>query len=235
VSDHDRYDDLVAPYLLGAVDASEAAEFEAHLETCARCREELELLRVGADALPSGVPQYDPPPELRERVMSVVRREAELLAAAGPDADRVPARSGGGAGVPWWRRLRLAGPAAAAGVAAVAAALVLVLGGEDVRTVEAAQAPAGSEVRMLMHGEHSTLVAEDLPAPPRGRIYQVWLKRPGHDPEPTPALFRPSEAGTASVDMPGPPGGIEAVLVTDEPPGGSAEPTSDPVITISPS
>jgi anti-sigma-K factor RskA len=232
VTSHDRYVELVAPYLLGALDPAEREELEAHLEECKRCRHELDLLRVGVEALPVSVPQHDPPPELRERVMSVVRREAELLAAAGPEADRPAAGAPSGDRPRWWRP-RLAAPLAAA--AAVAMLALVMLAGDDARTIDAGQAPSGSQVRMLVHDEHATLVAEDLPAPPRGRVYQVWLKRPHRDPEPTRALFRPGDAGTASVDLPVSVDGLEAVLVTHEPLGGSAAPTRDPVIAIEPS
>jgi anti-sigma-K factor RskA len=227
VSEHERYDELVAPYLLGALAPVEHEDFEAHLTACAECRAEVELLRVGVESLPGSVPQVEPPPELRDRIMAVVHREAELLAAAGPEADRPPAR----AATPWWRRLRLLAPVTAA-VAAALLAVVVIGGGEDLRTIEAAQAPAGAMVRMHVGDEHSTLVAERLPDPPRGRVYQVWLKRPGRDPEPTRALFSPSDSGTVSVDVPGSMDGVEGVLVTDEPMGGSETPTRDPVIAL---
>ena len=226
---HERYDDLVAPYLLGALEPDEAGDFEAHLETCAACSEEVELLRVGAEALPASVPQLDAPPELRNRIMDIVQREAALLAAAGPEADRAaaapPARE------PWWRRLRVLVPAAAAAAAAVLA--IVVIGGDgDGRTLEAAQAPQGAAVRMQVAEEHSTLIAEHLPAPPSGRVYQVWIQREGSDPEPTEALFSPSDAGTVSVDLPGSMEGVEAVMVTDEPMGGSRAPTGETVIVF---
>ena len=229
MTEHDRYDELVAPYLLGALDEHEQAEFEGHLASCAACREEIDFLRVGVDTIPGSVPQVEPPPELRDRIMSIVRSEAELLAAAGPQADRVAAprrerRS--------WR-WRLAAPLAAA-LAAVALAVVVVGSdeGDDLTTVVASQAPAGASVRVLVGEEHSTLVAEDLPTPPRGRVYQVWLQRPGRDPEPTQALFRPSRAGTVSVDMPGSMEGVDQVLVTHEPIGGSDVPSGPPLITV---
>ena len=70
-----------------------------------------------------------------------------------------------------------------------------------------------------------------MPAPPQGRIYQVWLKRPGKDPEPTSVLWSTRADGSADVAVPGSLDGVEAVLVTDEPEGGSDVPTKAPVIT----
>ena len=74
----------------------------------------------------------------------------------------------------------------------------------------------------------------DMPAPPEGRVYQVWLRHgAGTTPKPTNALFSVSRAGDASVDVPGRLSGVDAVMVTDEPLGGSRLPTRAPVITAS--
>ncbi len=58
----------------------------------------------------------------------------------------------------------------------------------------------------------------------------MWLKRPGRAaPEPTNALFDVRD-GTATVDVPGGVKGVDQVLVTAEPNGGSAAPTRPPVV-----
>ena len=56
----------------------------------------------------------------------------------------------------------------------------------------------------------------------------VWLKRPGHAPEPTSALFTPRRDGSATASVTGDLDGVETVLVNTEPLGGSTTPTSDP-------
>jgi hypothetical protein len=73
-----------------------------------------------------------------------------------------------------------------------------------------------------------------MPAPPAGRIYQVWLQKPGQDPAPTDALWSVNAQGDAEVAVPGSLEGVEAVLVTDEPEGGSPAPTRDAVISAAP-
>ena len=88
-----------------------------------------------------------------------------------------------------------------------------------------------AEVRLEVGDDGATLVARNMPAPPQGRIYQVWLKRPGKDPEPTSVLWSTRTDGSADVAVPGSLDGVEAVLVTDEPEGGSDVPTRPPVIT----
>ena len=60
--DHDRWADATGAYLLGALDEDERAGFEAHLDQCAFCDEEVVFLRVASDALPAAAPQVAPPP-----------------------------------------------------------------------------------------------------------------------------------------------------------------------------
>lgn len=224
-----------AAYLLGALPDGERAEFEAHLSGCDACRQEIAQLRVAADALPVGVEQFAAPPAIKDRLMATVRAEAELLTASGAQADRLPARSR----TPRERRRRFAWRPALAfacilAIGVVAGALLNAGdGGPGSRTVVASLAPRGAAVTLEMRDEHSTLLARNLPAPPSGRVYQVWLKRKGvKAPEPTDALFTPRD-GSASVDVPGSLTDVEAVLVTHEPKSGSKVPSVPPLIAVS--
>ncbi|MGH2947345.1 MAG: anti-sigma factor domain-containing protein, partial [Solirubrobacteraceae bacterium] len=98
-------------------------------------------------------------------------------------------------------------------------------------TVDREQAPAASAELHVLDGE-AMLVAEGLPAPPEGRVYQVWIKRPGIEaPEPTSALFLPRSDGSAAAAVPGDLAEMEAVLVTHEPRGGSRAPTRAPLLS----
>jgi hypothetical protein len=243
----------VGAWVLGALPRAEAERFAAHLPGCAVCRREVAELQIVADTLPLVADQVAPPPELKLRIMSAVRAEADVLEAAGPEADTVaapveeparPARPDAGRERPWWRRPLLAlRPVPAAFAAAVLIALgvaggVLVAGGgPSERTVQASVAlPTDPAARaaLTVEGERATLSVRDFPSPPRGRVYQVWIKRPGRTaPEPTDALFD-VRGGRATVEVPGGVDGVEQVLVTDEPNGGSAAPTRDPVVIAQP-
>ncbi len=226
---HEHWHDATAAYLLAALDETERAAFEEHLAGCPACREEVDELLPAALALPVSVEPVDPPPALKARIMAEVEREAALLAAAGPEADRPPARRR--------RRFPLRVPRLVP--VAVAAALLVVgvaigvgvgeLGGTPERTVTAQLTgmPADASVQVELSGEEGRLMARGLPAPPSGRVYQVWLKRDGHAPEPTAALFVPSRDGAATASVPGSMEGIDQVMVTDEPDGGSPQPTGD--------
>ena len=226
---HEHWHDATAAYLLGALDEAERAAFEEHLAGCPACREEVDELAPAAQALPMSVDPVDPPPSLKARIMAEVEREASLLAAAGPEADRPPAARRRRR--PSWRIPRLVPAAVAAGLLVVGVAIGVGVGelrDTPERTVAAKVSGAsGATVSLEMNGDEGRLLARDLPAPPSGRVYQVWLKRDGHAPEPTAALFVPSRDGAATASVPGSMEGIDQVMVTDEPDGGSPQPTGD--------
>jgi anti-sigma-K factor RskA len=226
---HEHWHDATAAYLLGALDEAERAAFEEHLAGCPACREEVDQLAPAAQALPMSVDPVDPPPALKARIMAEVEREASLLAAAGPEADRPPAARRRRR--PSWRIPRLVPAAVAAGLLVAGVAIGVGVGElQDApeRTVAAKVSGApGATVSLEMNGDEGRLLARNLPAPPSGRVYQVWLKRDGHAPEPTAALFVPSRDGAATASVPGSMKGIDHVMVTDEPDGGSPQPTGD--------
>jgi len=232
MTDHERWADSVASYLLGALPESEVDAFERHLAECPLCQDEVEALAPAAHALPSAVDPVAPPASLKARIMADVDREAALLAATGPEADR-PARRRrrGWLGLPRWA------PVAVAALLLIGVAIGTQLGGSGERTVQVqvldtSRAPRASAA-VEVGSDGATLVARGLPAPPSGRVYQIWLKRAGKAPEPTAALFTPRGDGTATATVPGSLEGVAQMLVTDEPPGGSRQPTSEPLLSAS--
>jgi anti-sigma-K factor RskA len=236
-----RRDDA-GSYVLHALPDDEHERFEAHLATCADCRREVADLQVAADTLPLAAVQVGPPPELRDRIMSIVRSEAELLAAAGEGGDEptaAPAARAPRARRRWSLSLRPL-PAAMAASALVAAGVIggiVLTGADDTRTVtgtvQIASAPA-ARASLQLSDDATKLQVRRMPAPPAGKVYQVWLKRPNQDPAPTTALFRTDSSGSADVEIQrGRLKGVDQVLVTAEPDGGSMKPTSAPVIVAS--
>lgn len=228
-----------APYSLGALEESESERYRDHLRDCAVCRQQLAALAPVVAALPEAVGQVAAPALIRERLMAVVRSEAELLKAAGHEADRAPSRR---------RRWRLRPVSALAGAAALAAGVaigaVAINTGSGSRpavhvtraTVAAAVSSASPRASAVLRqaGGRTELVVNGLPAPPRGRIYQVWIKRGNTLPAPTNALFGVTNSGSGSVDVPGSMHGVTTVMVTAEPLGGSLAPTSEPVLAVTP-
>jgi hypothetical protein len=225
----------VGAYALGALDEHEVEPFRAHLETCAECREELAQLQGVTDSLAIAVPHAQAPADLRVRLMGVVHSEAELLRAAGHEADR-PARPRS-----VWRLRVLPALAAtgalAAGVLIGALALNTGSSQQTTRVIQAQVLPpaAGHDATAALRkvGSHVQLQVTGMPAPALGRIYEVWLKDGSRPPEPTDALFSVTGQGNGTVGVPGDLKGVSKVMVTEEPAGGSLKPTHSPVIVAS--
>jgi anti-sigma-K factor RskA len=211
----------VAAYALGALEPAEAEAFARHLETCAVCRDELEAFQQIVDLLPMTAPEFKASPKLRRRLRRAIADEPR------PDAVQAsrPRRS--------WRPEWLPRPVlgVAAGLAVVAVALVIVLsgGGSSTRVVDAEVTGHGS-ASLQISGHHAELIVQHFAAPPSGKIYEVWLVHGQHTPQPTNALFDVNADGDTSVDVPGSLKGVDEVLVTPEPKGGSKVPTHTPVI-----
>jgi hypothetical protein len=229
-----RTDDA-ASYVLRAMPDGEWEAYQDHLARCASCAAKVAELAFVSDALLSGVPQLSAPPQILDRVMAIVRAESELLLAAGHGADR-PERARRSRR---WR-LRSLRPLPVVALASVALAVGIgggaLLssggGGFEPRTIEAQVRAPGAKAQVRLTSDGAKLQVSGMPPPPEGRVYQVWLDRRGRmPPAPTDALFSVSHDGHATVDVPGDLDRVDAVLVTDEPQGGSTLPTRPPVIT----
>ena len=105
--------------------------------------------------------------------------------------------------------------------------------GERTVTAQVAGAAAGAQAKLVVGKDGSQLVMSDFPQPPVGRVYQVWTLRAGQSPQPTNVLWTPLADGSATVSVPGSLDGVQNVLVSTEPRGGSAAPTTMPVVNAS--
>ncbi len=226
--------DDAGSYVLRAMPDGEWERYSAHVAGCQVCAGKVAELDFISDALLSAAPQLTAPPEIRDRVMSVVRAESELLLAAGPMADRpvqrAPARRFSLPSMRLWPATVLAAGLLGLGIGGGA----LIVGAEEdtarPRTVACASAPSGASCQVRVSAGSTKLVVAGLQTPPEGRIYQIWLDRDnGTAPEPTEALFSVRK-GRATVNVPGDLTDVKQVLVTDEPVGGSEVPTRQPVI-----
>jgi anti-sigma-K factor RskA len=81
-------------------------------------------------------------------------------------------------------------------------------------------------------GHRAEMHLTGLPQPPIGEVYEVWLTAAGGAPKATDALFTPTAAGTAAVEVPGSLRGIRAITVTAEPRGGSSHPTAPVLLRV---
>lgn len=232
---HPGRDDLTA-YALGALDPAERRELDAHLPGCERCEGELRRLAPAVGVLAESVEQRRPPPELRARLMSVVREEA---AAAEPR--RAPGR---GRGRSREGRFGLGGlllrPAAGLAAVAILAAgaggyLIAKDGGDGTEPAEPASYELSSERlpgaggTLVVEGANATMRVHGMPRLERGAVYQVWVAK-GEAVSPS-AAFVPRGDGTATAAVPEAASGADAVLVTREPRPGKRSPTPPAVMT----
>ena len=235
--DHTRFADDVGAYLLGALEPAEQAAFEQHLAACPDCRAEVERLRVAADALPRSVDQVDPPASLKAALMDAVRSDARSAEGASAPERRAPAprRSR-------WRGALLGRPAFAAAAAAVvlaigiaAGALVGLPGGDDqaVHTaqVDRTRMPSGTaELVVEDDGGNAVLRVRGMQPPPDGHVYEVWLEHDGRVERSS--LFTVARDGSGAAAIPEGVDGVDRVMVTREPDGGSDKPSEPPVVSV---
>ena len=160
--------------------------------------------------------------------MAEVERVAALLASASSSPRTEPAQRKRRWGFP-----RLTMPAVAFACAALIAGVVaggLLFGGGDGTRYEFESTIPQASAELDVRDQGAILVADNLPQPDPGKVYMVWIQRPGHAPEPTSALFTPRRDGSATASVTGDLDGVETVLVNTEPLGGSTTPTSQPVL-----
>jgi anti-sigma-K factor RskA len=221
-ADHTRWNEDLAAYLLGSLDRQEAEELERHLEGCERCQEDLRWLQPAVQSLPEAVERQEPSPQLREALMAEVRADASPAATVAPI---VPSRR-------WFLR-------PAVGFAVLALLVAGVVGyevGQDGSGGEGAASTIvrqvdGLTVKMVREGDGGTLQLAGVRQLPPDKVLEAWVERDGKV-EAVPALFVPDRHGEAETrisDM----SGVETVMVTEEPQGGSEKPTSEPLMTMS--
>jgi len=120
--EHQDYRQLLIPHSLDALEASEARELEAHLETCAECRAELTALGDDVGLLAHAAEPAEPGPQVRARILDAVRAErTETRSGAAVTGQVVPMKARANWNV-WKLGLRLA-----AGLAFVALLIGIVV------------------------------------------------------------------------------------------------------------
>ena len=94
----------VAGWLLGALDANEAAAFEAHLASCSECQAEVERLRPTVTLLSTAAQDVEVPPLLADRTVAAVRDTARRRRRRNWTVRALVAAAVGGAAEPGRRR-----------------------------------------------------------------------------------------------------------------------------------
>lgn len=227
---HERYEDDLGAFLLGALPDEESAEFERHLATCAACRQEADRLRPAADALPRSVEPYAAPASLKRSLMRTVLDEAgERPRERTPLAERL------GLG-----RLRPQLVGLAVGLLVLGGLVgfgIDRLGSSGERTI-AAQVDhlrvGNATASLTVQGDPSRggqLRVSGLRSPGPGHVYEVWLQR-GSQVEHS-SLFSVTADGAGAAGIPQSLEGVDRVLVTrEQAPSGAMAPTSTPIISV---
>lgn len=245
---HEAVSARLDEYALGQLSAAERREVEAHARECAACASEIGELSLVMQGLARAPVPVVPPPHLRARVLDTFARESRAAVAARPTtrywlaaAAALVILLGGALFVASDRNRRgEADLARARGEAAELRArldeyagqadlALSILTASDMRRVELAGSAAWSESAARAYWSPTRgllVVADRLPLPPAGRIYQVWVIG-GSAPVSAGLLGSPT-TGRGMLIAP-PPGrvapGTVTVAVTDEPPGGLPAPS----------
>ena len=228
---------MTGAYVVDALDDVERQRFEAHLQVCPACRQEVAELAATADRLAVAATDQ-PPPGMRDRVLAEVADTRQLSPVA-------PTRElPGPASTRWYRQ-----PAAWA-----AALLLVIAGGLGVVAVTQAQRADRAEEQAARiaavatdpdrvertgaaadGGRGTVLAAKDtavfrtagLPELPPGKDYQLWVIT-GSDASSAGVLGRDGrlEAVVDGVE------GADALGLTVEPAGGSEQPTGQLVLRL---
>ena len=249
---HDEASDLLGAYALDAVDGDEFAELEEHLETCPRCRAELDSLREVAAAMGNSV---EPLPEglwsqivlrLPERQQDEEPPPMPQLAHEGRSPFRAPATGR------MRRRRVVVSTIGAIAVAAASVAVVLGIGlvradnkvsnlqatspavaaalrapGHHVVDLESSSSKTEQAQVVVLPSGQGYLVSSTMPSLDKGRTYQLWAIE-GNQPISLGLLG--GSPGQAAFTMAGSTRPSH-LSITAEPAGGSVFPTGPIVAT----
>jgi anti-sigma-K factor RskA len=118
-------------------------------------------------------------------------------------------------------------------VGAVVGGYALRGGGEETGTTTTQTIAQGGTVQAMLerNGDSGTLELTGLKQAPPGRVYQAWVQKGGRI-EPS-SLFDVRRDGSANTAIPHQLSGADMVMVSLEPQGGSKQPTSSPIVTVS--
>ncbi|MFF1558498.1 anti-sigma factor domain-containing protein [Streptomyces sp. NPDC058279] len=230
----DQLHALSGAYALDALDPEEREAFARHLPRCPLCAQEVREFAATAARLGAAVALAPP-----------VAMRAEVLARIDTVRQHPPVRRGmvalRGRTLPLALAACLAGALALGGTAlwqreqARESAravhdlrdLTEVIAAPDARTVTGrSESGARATVVVSAARNRAVFLSSGLPAAPAGRTYQLWFADGGVM---RPAGLVPGDGGTL---LSGPVGRATAVGVTLEPAGGSARPTSEPLMLM---
>ena len=243
---HDRVRELLGEYVLGQLTPAERRDVERHVAGCAGCTEELRELTLVVEGLARAPEAVELPPGLKARVMRELappvlgsRFSVRVLVAAAA----LIVVLGGFLFVSIQRERRMVDRIIVSesesrelrdrlrDVSDQADLALAILTATDMRRADLSAGAGGTGATTARAYWSPTrgllLVADQLPQPPAGRVYQVWLIGGGAKPV-SAGLIGDRSPGRGMLIVPPPnsaPSGAVTVAITDEPPGGLAAPS----------
>ena len=240
---HEDYKEMIPARALSALDGAEDRALNEHLEKCSECRRELDEWQATAAALSLASDSVEPSPQVRERILSEVRKDLSST----PQV--IPFRSAPRRDV--WSSFGSLGAIAAVllFIALIVGLIVLWRQNQDIKErlarareyVELVNTPGArvSDLRGVDPGQsatvklaydrngHAILTASKLPSVSQGKAYQLWFIVGNKPPMPG-KTFVPDSGGNAVLKEEMPREAIDANVfaITVEPAGGSSVPTS---------
>ena len=234
---HDDYKEMIPARALSALDAAEERALNEHLENCSDCRKELEDWQATAAAMSLASDPAEPSPQVRERILSEVRKDLT--------ADVIPFKSTPRRNL--WSSFGSLGAIAAVVLFAALSIGLAVLWRQNQRLardrefVELVNTPGAkvSELKGVDAAQSTTaklaydrngraiLIASKLPNVPQGKAYQLWFIVGNKPPMPG-KTFVPDSGGNAVLNDEMPREAVDANVfaITVEPASGSNAPTS---------
>jgi anti-sigma-K factor RskA len=254
---HEQFAEDLALYAMGALDGSQKAAVEQHVETCAACRRELEALRGDMALLALSASGPHPPQRSRDRLMSAMAAERPAVV-----PERAMASGSGWFGRLGWMAAALvliAGARLMNDAKEKNAALQREIAGLQTKTAaqdaelervrkefEAFTGPTAQAVTLVVAANHPQpqgkaiyvqssgkllFVASNLPALPDDKAYELWVLPVTGNPLPA-GVFRPDNKGSGVVVNPPLNAGVAAkgFAITIESKEGSPVPTTKPMM-----
>ncbi|ALV46174.1 hypothetical protein MB46_12465 [Arthrobacter alpinus] len=249
---------LTGSYALNSLTNGERSDFERHALTDPQTLEEVRSLSETAALLAFGTPEETPPPALKADVMAAIRNTRQLPASSVvrdiSSARRAKASSQGGATE---RRRWVPALSAAAALALFAGvgvggwvagqnsseqdikeqlsasqaqqeAMLAIMSSPDAQ-IATTPLSNGGTVTVASSGKanKAAVMVNDMPPLPEGKTYELWFISAAGA---VPAGLMDSPKAPAMQLLDGAMGGATHVGITVEPVGGSAKPTTTPIL-----
>ncbi len=254
----DQFREMFEAYALGALDAAERAALEAHLATpCNDCAKAVAEAHWLVSQLAYLAPEAEPSDMLKGRLMKIVRAEALVAKTTAPSRAAIPLWMWAGVAAMFvltlysaldvrrlQRRVREANKQMAAVVQKhweleaqreiADRKAAIVTDPASVKIALASKDPHMPQLEAMWHSQMGmVLTGQRVPMPTGNRVLQLWLipKAPGSKPMPS-LTMRPDADGKFVLLVSNPPELMErtkALAITEEPEGGSVQPTSSPM------